>query len=277
MTPSTKRYAVFGHPIQHSFSPQIHTFFGQQHNIKLQYDAKDVPMSQFQKQLHLFFQHGQGLNITAPLKKKAYQLAQNITHRAQIAQSVNTLWLNSHHQLCGDNTDGIGLITYLTHILGLTLKNQRILIAGAGGAVQGILKPLLDEHPQHVLLINRTPEKAEKLAQHFMRWGPVTAAQDLHADYAPFDFVINGTSSSVQNQLPPIATSWLNAATIFYDLSYGIAAKFTRQWAKGLGLHQYYDGLGMLVEQAAEAFHIWHQHRPQTKALHNMLHPHNRA
>lgn len=261
-----KYYAVVGHPVKHSLSPKIHARFAQQIGISLSYDAVDVPVGNFSRVVRQFFEAGNGLNVTLPFKQEAFSLAEQLTARAQCAQAVNTLWVDSDDKIHGDNTDGIGLATDLMQNLNVALKGQHILIAGAGGAVRGVLKPLLDARPASITLINRTYEKAEALAAYFCEFGPVKAENAEFQDMS-YDVVINGTSTGLEGQLPPIPANAIGNMTTVYDMMYGKSAKGFVQWALKQGAAQVSDGLGMLVEQAAEAFFIWHGVRPKTEDI----------
>jgi len=259
-----KYFAVVGHPIQHSFSPKIHTRFAQQASISLSYDAIDVPVDNFTQAVHQFFEAGDGLNVSLPFKKEAFKIADHVSERANCAEAVNTLWKDHEGQLHGDNTDGVGLVTDLLSNLKLPLADSHILIIGAGGAVQGILKPLVNQKPAQIVLCNRTHEKAEVLAQRFASTGRVLA-QTFASVKQPFDLIINGTSAGIEGNLPAISPDVIDKQTFVYDMVYGEGAKHFLGWAKSNGAQKVSDGLGMLVEQAAEAFFIWHKVRPKTQ------------
>ena len=261
-----KCYAVMGHPIEHSLSPKLHAKFAQDLGLSLSYDAIDVPVDNFPLSVKRFFEVGDGLNVTLPFKQQAFEMADTVSERARLAQSVNTLWIGADRQLYGDNTDGVGFVTDLVHNLNIPIKQQRILVMGAGGAVRGVLKPLLDAEPACITLVNRTHERAKDLAARFSAFGPVHAMrmQSLSTSY---DLVINGTSSGFTGQIPLIPSAVIDSTTSVYDMAYGEKAEGFIQWALSEGTEQAFDGLGMLVEQAAEAFRIWHGVRPCTKNM----------
>ncbi len=261
-----KHYAVVGHPVKHSLSPTIHARFARQAGISLSYKALDVSLNSFSAMITDFFEHGDGLNITSPLKQKAFELADVLTTEALAAGAVNTLKSESNGRLYGYNTDGIGLISDLTKNLRQNLTGKRILIIGAGGAVLGAIKPLMDEMPELITVVNRTKEKAIKLVEHFISQGNICVG-DLRKTHSPYDLVINGTSATFHGSLPPIPKGCIGAQTVAYDMVYGCAAQNFISTALSYGAAAAYDGLGMLVEQAAEAFNIWHNFRPNTQKV----------
>ena len=258
------RYVVFGNPIAHSKSPVLHRLFSEQTGQAMQYDALLAPLDDFAGCATEFFLQGRGANVTVPFKEDAYRLADQLTARAQRAGAVNTLSKLADGSLLGDNTDGAGLVRDLTVNAGFSLKGKRILVLGAGGAVRGALEPLLAEGPASVTIANRTVEKAELLAELFCDLGPV-AASGFDWLHEPVDLIINATSASLSGELPPIASSLIEPGkTLCYDMMYGKEPTPFCVWASGYGAGQVMDGLGMLAEQAAEAFYLWRGVRPDT-------------
>jgi shikimate dehydrogenase len=259
----TDLYAVFGNPINHSKSPHIHRQFAEQTGQDMHYTKQLVNEGEFEQTVQEFFaQGGKGLNITVPFKLNAFDFVQKRTARAERAGAVNTLALLSDGTLLGDNTDGIGMIHDM-HNLGWELEGKRVLILGAGGAVRGILQPLLEEKPAQVVIANRTHSKAEELAKNFHDLGDVQAKSFEQLQGEVFDLVINGTSASMQGELPPLPDNLLSANACCYDMMYGSEPTIFLRWAKERGATQAADGLGMLIGQAAEAFYLWRQIRPE--------------
>ncbi len=260
------QYAVIGYPIKHSLSPLIHTLFAEQLGETITYTAIESPVDGFQDTLSRFRkQGGCGVNVTVPFKLEAFQLADQISELAERAKAVNTLcWQDD--QLVGYNTDGIGLLADLTQHQGLNLQGKRILVLGAGGAVRGILAPLLAEAPFEVAIANRTQRKAEALVEEFFELGPVRY-QLPSSRTVPFDVIINGTSSSLTDDRPFCDPSWFNADTFVYDMMYGAKLPSFLAWVKAQGVLNVADGLGMLVEQAASAYEIWRGKRPETASV----------
>ncbi|WP_282364485.1 shikimate dehydrogenase [Pseudomonas sp. PS01297] len=258
------RYVVFGNPIAHSKSPVLHRLFAEQTGQSMQYDTLLAPLNDFGGSALAFFQQGRGANVTVPFKEDAYRLANSLTARAQRAGAVNTLSKLADGTLLGDNTDGAGLVRDLTVNAGFSLKGKRILILGAGGAVRGALEPILAEGPASVTIANRTVEKAEVLVELFSDLGPV-AASGFDWLKEPVDLIINATSASLAGEVPPIASSLIEPGqTLCYDMMYGKAPTPFCLWASEHGAGHVMDGLGMLAEQAAEAFYLWRGVRPDT-------------
>ena len=270
---SSHRYAVFGHPVAHSLSPRIHAAFAQQTGIALEYTAIDAAPHGFVAALDRFADDGgAGANVTLPLKEAAFAICTQTTDRARRAGAVNTLTRNEG-QWHGDNTDGAGLVRDLTGRHGLDLRARRALLLGAGGAARGVAPALLDAGISELVIVNRTAERADALADalgeperaHSRYW------QDL-GDLGDFSLIVNATSASRQDQgaftLPfHLATP----RTLAVDLNYGEAAIPFLAWARAAGCHDAVDGLGMLVEQAAEAFEHWHGVRPDTDPVYAAL------
>jgi len=260
----TDQYVVFGNPIAHSKSPLIHRLFAEQTGESLDYQTALAPPDRFTAFAKHFFETGRGANVTVPFKEEAYRMADQLTERGRRAGAVNTLARQADGSLLGDNTDGAGLVRDLKVNYGVTLKDKRILLLGAGGAVRGALEPMLAEEPYVLVIANRTVEKAEQLAQAFIELGPV-----LPAGYdwleEPFDIIINATSASLSGELPPISPSLIQAGETFcYDMMYAKEPTAFCRWATEHQAGQAVDGLGMLVEQAAEAFYLWRGVRPDS-------------
>lgn len=262
------RYAVFGNPISHSKSPQIHTLFAEQSGQTMVYTAELAEVDDFEARVRDFVKHnGKGLNITVPFKQQAWQLANHRSARAERAGAVNTLIVETDGRLFGDNTDGVGLVCDLTENHQITLKNKRILIIGAGGAVRGVIEPILNEQPSELVIANRTVSKALQLAVDFADLGNVSGSgfDDLAGE--SFDVVINGTSASLHGDLPPLPDGLFNNEACAYDMMYAAQPTVFMQWASEHGAAKVLDGLGMLVEQAAEAFTLWRGGQPETKPV----------
>lgn len=249
------RFAVMGHPIAHSRSPEIHKAFGQSCDIELEYQKLDVEPEHFEKFVKAFFEKGgKGLNITLPFKGKAFHLADKTTARATEAKSANTLWMEGD-QLLADNTDGAGFIEDLMahHI---KIANKNILILGAGGAVRGILHPLLQQHPAKTILMNRTRERAKQLSSSCPQLEIKNWRQSPSAE---IDILINGLSMVSSDEFPKVKCAKNGC---YYDLKYGEIADEGCQWAKEQGFSQILDGSGMLLRQAALSFTIWNGVKP---------------
>ncbi|MFT5721251.1 MAG: shikimate dehydrogenase [Motiliproteus sp.] len=263
----TDRYAVVGNPIQHSKSPSIHRLFAQQCSQDLSYDSLEAPLEDFSQTVLTFFaKGGRGLNVTVPFKEQAWSLACRLTPRARLAGAVNTLYIDPAGQLCGDTTDGVGLLEDIIHNHQGRIEGQRVLVLGAGGAVRGVLEPLLQKRPQRVLVANRTPAKAQELAQVFTALGAISGCGFEEIE-GSFDLIINGTSASLQGELPPLPAGVLAPGGWCYDLMYGAEPTPFMDWAQQQGAAKTLDGLGMLVEQAAESFQLWRGVRPITSAI----------
>jgi len=263
-------YCVFGHPIEHSKSPWIHARFAQLTDQDLVYHKTLAPLDGFANSLHAFqIQGGKGCNVTLPFKTQAAALATHCSPRVSLAQACNTLKFDGS-TLYGENTDGLGLVTDLVRNAGCQLKGQSILLMGAGGAAAGVLGPLLSEKPRQLWVCNRTVDKATQLVQ---RHATLAAEQGVDCQAMSlqheglfsqsFDVVINATSSSLQQGQVPVPPSVLQSGGMACDLMYGPAAQGFMQWATAGGA-QARDGLGMLVEQAAESFYVWRGVRPPT-------------
>jgi shikimate dehydrogenase len=270
---SVSNYAVFGNPISHSKSPQIHSLFAAQKGISLSYQAIEVPIGCFDEYVRSFAeQQGKGLNITLPFKGDAFSLCDSLTERAKISDSVNTIWFDEQKKIYGDTTDGKGLINDLTINNKLELQGQLILILGAGGSVRSILEPLCLQKPEKIVIANRTVSKAEQLANTFSELGNIQACSysDLSEsayNTQSFHLIINGTSLSLSGKLPMIPKTTVTNTTCCYDLMYSDTETIFMKWAFEQGAYKVIDGLGMLVEQAAESFNIWHGVMPDTSSV----------
>ena len=262
---SSHRYAVFGHPVAHSLSPRIHAAFAQQTGIVLEYTAIDAAPHDFVAALDRFADDGgAGANVTLPLKEAAFAICAQTTDRARRAGAVNTLTRNEG-QWHGDNTDGAGLVRDLTGRHGLDLRARRALLLGAGGAARGVAPALLDAGISELIIVNRTAERADALADalgepdraHSRYW------RDL-GDLGDFSLIVNATSAGRGPDGFSAPLSLVNSRSVAVDLNYGEAAIAFLAWARAAGCLEAVDGLGMLVEQAAEAFELWHGVRPQT-------------
>lgn len=265
----TDHYAVFGNPIAHSKSPLIHTAFARQTGQDLDYTALLAPLDGFAECVAAFRAGGgAGANVTVPFKEQAYALATRRTARAEAAGAVNTLRFQGA-EILGDNTDGAGLIADLTRNLGVDLQGRRILLMGAGGAARGVVLPLLECGPAALYIANRTAERAVELAARFRHAGPVAGGGYDALAGATFDVVINATAASLTGELPPLPAGVFAAGALAYDMMYGRDTPFLRL-AREAGARTV-DGLGMLVEQAAESFLLWRGVRPDTAPVIAML------
>ncbi len=264
MSSALDRYGVVGHPVSHSLSPFIHGMFARETAQAMSYQPYDVMPADFAAHVREFFRHGgRGLNVTLPHKIAAVHVADELTGRAAQAAAVNTLALEDGHIL-GDNTDGAGLVRDLCENAGVVITDRRVLIVGAGGATRGILAPLLNLRPAALVIANRTPERAEALAAAFADLGSPKGVGFADLEQLPYDLIINATSASLSGDIPPIPQSAIGAQTVCYDLAYGRSASAFVQWATRAGCARAMQGLGMLVEQAAESFRLWRGVRPAT-------------
>ncbi|AFJ02375.1 Shikimate 5-dehydrogenase I alpha [Methylophaga frappieri] len=268
----TDQYAVIGHPISHSKSPKIHQAFAKQTGQSLEYRAIDIypddVAGQIQ-QLHNALKL-KGLNVTVPFKETLWSLIDDLSERADRAGAVNTIVISESGNLFGDNTDGVGLSRDLLSNHGLTIKDKRILLLGAGGASRGVIAPLLQEAPTDLFIANRTAEKATNLANDFQDLGAISGGgwSDIKGK---FDIVINATAASLQGEVPPISAACLADEAACYDMMYGDRDTAFVTWAKAHNAAHALDGLGMLVEQAAEAFFLWRGIRPESQPVIAML------
>jgi len=262
------RYAVMGNPIAHSKSPLIHTEFARQTNQQLQYTTELVGIGELAQAVKQFqSRHGKGLNITVPFKQDAFALAHELSPRAQRAGAVNTLVLRGTDDYYGDTTDGVGLVNDLVNNHQISLRQKNILLLGAGGAVRGVIEPLMQQSPHRLVIANRTADKAVQLAADFSDLGSIHGCGFAELNEEKFDLVINGTSASLQGELPPLPDKLLANNAVVYDMMYGANPTLFMQWGTEHGATLSLDGLGMLVEQAAESFYIWRGVRPQTRPV----------
>lgn len=267
-----ERYVVFGNPIKHSRSPQIHAAFAEQTGQRLTYRTQLVELGGFAKAAGEFFENGgKGCNVTVPFKLDAYAFAGELSGRARRAGAVNTLALQSDGSIYGDNTDGVGLVRDIEQNLAWEIHGKRVLIVGAGGAVRGVLEPLLKRHPETLFIANRTAEKAEQLASEFADLGDVRAGSFDVLGVDQFDLIINATSTGLRGESLELPSSLLGRDCCCYDLTYGAEPTPFMRWAASEAAWAVADGLGMLVEQAAEAFCIWRGVRPQTRPVIDLL------
>jgi len=273
--PRVEDYAVMGNPIKHSKSPQIHSLFAEQTNQSINYTAIQVDTGGFKQAVGNFAAHkGKGLNITVPFKEEAWALVNERSDRAERAGAINTIKLIDN-KLVGDNTDGVGLVNDLKNNHKIELTGKRILLMGAGGAARGVLAPLLSEKPENITIVNRTQSKAKELAAHFNDLGSIIGCgyDDLADNISAgkqFDIIINATAASLHGELPPLPDKVVATKGCCYDMMYGKTTLFM-QWAQEQNVATIADGLGMLVEQAAESFYIWRGVRPETKAVLELL------
>jgi len=270
--PSVDNYCVMGNPVAHSKSPQIHAAFAEQTQQNIFYQAIQVDDGKFIAALKDFqAQGGKGLNVTVPFKGEAWETSENRSSRAERALAVNTISFDDAGNIIGDNTDGVGLIRDLTVNHDISIKDKDILVLGAGGAVRGILDPLFDEQPNKVIIANRTVSRAEKLADIFSDRGDISACGFDKLAGSSFDIIINGTSASLQGEVPPLPENLLNGNACCYDMMYSTSDTPFVSWAKAHSAAEVFDGLGMLVEQAAESFFIWRGVRPETGSVIDLL------
>ncbi len=265
------RYGLLGHPVSQSLSPRIHGLFAQATGRVLAYDLFDVPPGAVAEEVRRLVTEGYlGFNVTVPHKGEVIAATDRLTRRASLAQAVNTLILRPGEQIEGDNTDGVGLVRDLTRHHGLALTGSRMLLLGAGGAARGVVGPLLAERPASLTIANRTPEKAERLATRFAALGPVDACGFEDLRDGRFDLVINATAASLAGDVPGVPAGAL-AGAVCYDMAYGGSTTAFTAWAKQAGAREALQGLGMLVEQAAESFYLWRGVRPETGSVLSQL------
>jgi shikimate dehydrogenase len=264
----TDKYAVFGNPIKHSKSPAIHAAFAKQTGQHISYRTHQVELGKFADAAQSFFDNGgKGLNITVPFKIDAFNFADELSDRARRAGAVNTLARQDDGSIYGDNTDGAGLVRDICENLGWDVCNKRVLLLGAGGAVRGILEPLIKLKPAQLLIANRTVAKSQQLARDFADLGDVGACSFKALSANRFDLIINGTSASLAGELPPLHSDALTEEGCCYDMMYATGPTPFMHWGAENAAWAVSDGLGMLVEQAAESFCIWRGIRPRTGAV----------
>ncbi len=265
------RYAVIGHPVEHSQSPFIHAEFARETGQHLTYERLLAPLDAFAATVHAFIGDGaRGANVTVPFKLEAHALADRLTARAQAAGAVNSLVFDAEG-ITGDNTDGVGLVRDIEGPLGVALEGRRVLLLGAGGASRGAMLPLIEAAPAALFVANRTAARADELVARFAdaarRHGVKLAGGGWEAVPAGFDVVINATAGSLQGDVPPLPDGVYAAGALAYDMMYGAQPTVFMAHALSAGASRMADGLGMLVEQAAEAFAVWRGVRPATDAV----------
>ncbi|AEI78429.1 shikimate dehydrogenase AroE [Cupriavidus necator N-1] len=269
---TSDRYVVIGNPVAHSRSPAIHAAFARQTGEAVQYDRLEAPLDGFADTVRQFFADGgYGCNVTVPFKLEAYDLADRLTERAEAAGAVNTLWIEEG-MIHGDNTDGIGLVRDIQDNLDTLIEGKRVLLLGAGGAAMGAMLPLIECRPSRIVVANRTASRASDMLEEFVEaadqygvelWGGGLDALDGLSEDEAVDVVINASSSSLHGEVPPVPEFLLGEGVLAYDMMYGAEPTVFLQFATRCGA-RVSDGLGMLVEQAAEAFYIWRGVRPRT-------------
>lgn len=261
----TDRYAVIGHPVGHSLSPRIHARFAEQTGEDLVYERIEASVEDFAGAAAAFFEGGgRGLNVTVPFKAQALAWADRASARAAAAGVANTLTRTADGAIEADNTDGIGLVRDLVDNLGLVLRDARVLLIGAGGAARGVLEPLLAQRPAGLYIANRTAARARQLAAGLADGGKVAGGGFDDIGERSFDLIINASAASLGGAVPPVPPGVVAPGGAVYDMMYGEAARPLLQWGRRAGAERISDGLGMLVEQAAESFRIWRGVRPET-------------
>ena len=273
MTPISKQFAVIGHPINHSLSPHIHLLFAEQFDLPMVYEKLEVELETLLSSLDKFKgQKYSGLNVTLPLKYNAYLLCQELSEKSQLCESVNTISIRDN-QLHGDTTDGVGLIRDLIN-KGINLNQAKILLVGAGGAANGVMADLIECSPPTLHLTNRTIKKS-MLMQSYWKSFAIKNSVSLKVsgidgeDSFRYDVIINATSAGFSSNISPIEDIMINKETYCYDMTYSVETPFMKQ-AKNMNAIVS-DGLGMLIEQAAESFYIWHKKKPKTKNIKSQL------
>ena len=262
---SSELYAVFGNPVAHSRSPRIHAAFARQTGERLCYETRLAPLDGFADAVRQFIQAGgKGANVTVPFKEEAFRLADELSPRALAAQAVNTLSFTAG-RVFGDNTDGAGLVRDIENNLAFPIAGRRVLLLGAGGAARGVILPLLEQNPATLTIANRNADKARTLAELAASRARGTGFAELAGQ--SFDLIINATSASLAGATLPLPDGIFAAGSLAYDMMYGKDETPFLAQARNPGAARRSDGLGMLVEQAAESFFIWRQKRPQTRDL----------
>lgn len=259
-------FCVVGSPVAHSRSPEIHTAFGEQTGTALYYTRTEVPAGGFAAALAEFVAAGgRGLNVTVPLKEEAWAAVDEHLPAAGVTGAANTIIVQPDGRVVGDNTDGRGLVRDLAVNLGVSFAGRRILLLGAGGAARGVIPNLLDAAPAELVVANRTQARARELVARFQHLGPLVARPLDDPGAGPFDLIINATSLSLSDALPPIPPSAIGGGTCCYDMMYTPSGRTAfLDWCTAAGAASVSDGFGMLVEQAACAFELWHGVAPNT-------------
>ncbi len=264
-------YGLFGYPVQHSWSPFIHGIFARQTAQDMTYHLFESPPERFRSEVLEFLSRGGlGLNVTLPHKHTAAEIVNELTPRAERADAVNTI-ARRDEMLIGDNTDGAGLLADLTRNLHLRWQSPRILLLGSGGAARGALEPLLSLEPSLLVISSRAPDRAEALARQFSVLGNLAGCSFADVVRERFDLIVNATSASLHGEVPLVPIDVVGPETICYDMAYGVGDTPFVTWAKRLGASRAEQGWGMLVEQAAEAFHLWRGVRPDTAPVLELL------
>ena len=264
------RFAVVGNPVEHSLSPRIHAAFARQGRRKIDYRAERVEVDDFEGWVSAFFNaEGHGLNVTLPFKTRAFDMADTVSDRARLTGAANFLTANEAGGIHADNTDGKGLLIDVTANAGWILEGARILVLGAGGAVKGVIPSLLDASPAALVIANRTAERAEALVAEWAAQPiPVSGGGYEQAAGVPWDVIINGTSTGLSNDMPALPSETVLAeGCCCYDMAYGKGPTPFMRWAVEQGARDARDGLGMLVEQAAESFYLWLGEYPNTQLV----------
>lgn len=262
------RYAVIGDPVSHSKSPLIHSLFAEQTGEKVEYEKIRVTEPELANFVRDFFSAGGGgLNVTLPHKESVFALAVHTSDRARLAKAANTLWVGQDEALCADNTDGAGLVQDLKLNLGVNIQDSSVLILGAGGSTRGVLPSIIEEKPGKVTVLNRTQSRAHQIQLEYSSLFPLDTGPLDISPAKGFDIIINATASSIAGELPPLQPSIISAGCCCYDLMYGDDPTPFMKWAVDHGAELVIDGLGMLVEQAAESFLIWRGVRPDTQSV----------
>jgi shikimate dehydrogenase len=263
----TDRYALFGNPLGHSKSPRIHNTFAAQTGEDLSYELIEAPIDGFRAAVDAFrAAGGRGINVTLPFKLQAYEYATELMERARLAGAVNCMKFDSDRALA-ENFDGVGLVNDIQRNLGFPMRGKRVLLMGAGGAARGAMLPFLEQEPALLVVANRTVAKATALGERFASHGKLVTGGYEDVRGQPFDIVVNATSASLRGELPPVPPSAFAPGSLAYDLVYGKGLTPFLRVARDSGARHVADGVGMLVEQAAEAWVWWRGVRPETWAM----------
>jgi shikimate dehydrogenase len=267
----TDKYCVFGNPISHSKSPFIHSAFARQTRQDIEYTAMLATIEGFADAVANFIATGgRGANVTVPFKQDAFQLVTRLTARAELAGAANTLVFEGD-SIIGDNTDGVGLLRDIMVNLGFPISDKRILLLGAGGAARGVIAPLLEQQPQSVAIANRTASRAAALAEHFTHLGPVSGCGYSELGGRSFDIVIDATSAALSGTMQALPAGTFAPGSLAYEMMYGRGETPFQRLARNQGAAMISDGLGMLVEQAAESFFVWRGVRPDCAPVMELL------
>lgn len=271
MTNNVHKLALFGNPVHHSLSPKIHQQFASQFDLSIDYQLIEVNDSELADAVELFFTNdaAKGANVTLPHKQNVMTCVKQLSDVAKQAQAVNTLHLKQQQQLCGDNTDGVGFIKDLTKRHGFDFAETSVLILGAGGATQGIVPAIMQQNPNKLIIANRSVTKAQKLCIY--ENSQAVSFEELNKLDIKFDLIIHASSFGHQGKTLKFLPQHVHGHTIAYDLSYGKPAQAFVEYCKCLMLNEIYDGLGMLVEQAACSFELWFDQKPETEAIYQAL------